>query len=123
MVRRDVRRRRGNFSYVIPLRTYRGRKAALSVARANELRQRAAAGEVKTRLAREFGITRQTLYAYLTRQPFNLCTLCIMCPMPNHARSPDRVGYGTPGAGEKQAVLAREFGISREALDQYAPVS
>jgi DNA invertase Pin-like site-specific DNA recombinase len=51
--------------------TYRGRKAALSVARASELRQRAAAGEVKTQLAREFGITRQTLYAYLTRQPLD----------------------------------------------------
>jgi DNA invertase Pin-like site-specific DNA recombinase len=51
--------------------TYRGRKAALSLARANELRQRAAAGEVKTQLAREFGITRQTLYAYLTRQPLH----------------------------------------------------
>jgi DNA invertase Pin-like site-specific DNA recombinase len=46
--------------------TYRGRKAALSVARAEELRRRAAAGEVKAELAREFGITRQTLYAYLT---------------------------------------------------------
>jgi DNA invertase Pin-like site-specific DNA recombinase len=44
---------------------YRGRKAALSVARAAELRKRAAAGEVKTKLAEEFGITRQTLYSYL----------------------------------------------------------
>jgi len=49
--------------------TYRGRKASLSVARANELRQRAAAGAVKTQLAREFGITRQTLYSYLTTKP------------------------------------------------------
>jgi DNA invertase Pin-like site-specific DNA recombinase len=45
--------------------TYRGRKAALSVARAEELRQRVAAGEIKAQLAQEFGITRQTLYAYL----------------------------------------------------------
>ncbi len=45
--------------------TYRGRKAALSVARADELRRRAVAGEPKAALAREFGITRQTLYAYL----------------------------------------------------------
>ena len=44
---------------------YRGRKAALSVARANELRQKAAAGAVKAQLAKEFGITRQTLYSYL----------------------------------------------------------
>ncbi len=45
--------------------TYRGRKAALSAARAGELRKRAAAGEAKAGLAREFGITRQTLYSYL----------------------------------------------------------
>jgi len=45
--------------------TYRGRKAALSVARADELRRRVAAGEVKAQLAKEFGITRQTLYAYV----------------------------------------------------------
>jgi DNA invertase Pin-like site-specific DNA recombinase len=45
--------------------TYRGRKAALGVARADELRRRAAAGEGKAALAREFGITRQTLYSYL----------------------------------------------------------
>ncbi len=45
--------------------TYRGRKAALSTVRADELRKRAAAGEPKTALAREFGITRQTLYTYL----------------------------------------------------------
>jgi DNA invertase Pin-like site-specific DNA recombinase len=43
---------------------YRGRKTALGVARAEELRTRAAAGENKTHLAKEFGITRQTLYAY-----------------------------------------------------------
>jgi DNA invertase Pin-like site-specific DNA recombinase len=45
--------------------TYRGRKAALSVARAVELRKRVAAGEPKAGLAREFGITRQTLYSYI----------------------------------------------------------
>ena len=47
--------------------TYRGRKAALSQARATELRKRAAAGEVKAQLAKEFGVTRQTLYAYLAK--------------------------------------------------------
>ena len=47
--------------------TYRGRKAALSSARANELRRRASAGEPKTKLAEEFGITRQTLYTYLKK--------------------------------------------------------
>ena len=45
--------------------TYRGRKAALSAARAAELRQRVKAGEVKAPLATEFGISRQTLYAYV----------------------------------------------------------
>lgn len=49
--------------------TYRGRKAALSVARANELRLRVASGEVKAKLAKEFGITRQTLYTYVAAHP------------------------------------------------------
>lgn len=44
---------------------YRGRKRALSPALAQELRARAAAGEKKARLAREFGISRETLYQYL----------------------------------------------------------
>ncbi len=44
---------------------YTGRKPALSRARAEQLRQRAAAGEPKAQLAREFGISRETVYAYL----------------------------------------------------------
>ena len=44
---------------------YRGRKKALSPERAAELRRRAAAGEQKAQLAREFGISRETLYQYL----------------------------------------------------------
>lgn len=44
---------------------YRGRKKALSPERAAELRRRAAAGEQKATLAREFGISRETLYQYL----------------------------------------------------------
>ncbi|HNY42528.1 recombinase family protein [Zoogloea sp.] len=44
---------------------YRGRKKALSPEQAAELRQRAAAGEQKATLAREFGISRETLYQYL----------------------------------------------------------
>ena len=39
----------------------------MSAARANELIQRATAGEVKAKLAKEFGITRQTLNAYLSK--------------------------------------------------------
>jgi len=44
---------------------YRGRKRALSPERIAELRARADAGEKKARLAREFGISRETLYQYL----------------------------------------------------------
>ena len=46
---------------------YRGRAKALSPQRADELRARAAAGEKKAALAREFGISRETLYQYLRR--------------------------------------------------------
>jgi len=44
---------------------YRGRQRALSSERLEELRTRASAGEKKARLAREFGISRETLYQYL----------------------------------------------------------
>jgi DNA invertase Pin-like site-specific DNA recombinase len=44
---------------------YRGRKKALSPGRANDARQRAAAGEKKAKIAREIGISRETLYQYL----------------------------------------------------------
>lgn len=48
---------------------YRGRHRALSDERAVELRQRAEAGEKKARLAREFGVSRETLYQYLRHDP------------------------------------------------------
>ena len=44
---------------------YRGRKKALSPEQVADLRQRAAAGDQKAALAREFGISRETLYQYL----------------------------------------------------------
>ncbi|MFG6447296.1 recombinase family protein [Roseateles sp. BYS180W] len=44
---------------------YRGRKKSLSPDMVIELRQRADAGEQKAKLAREFGISRETLYQYL----------------------------------------------------------
>ncbi|MBG6218727.1 DNA invertase Pin-like site-specific DNA recombinase [Arthrobacter sp. CAN_A6] len=44
---------------------YRGRSKSLSPTQAAELRERASGGEQKTRLAREFGISRETLYQYL----------------------------------------------------------
>ena len=48
---------------------YRGRKKSLSVAQVRLLRQRAQAGEPKARLAREVGISRETLYQYLRAEP------------------------------------------------------
>lgn len=48
---------------------YAGGKPKLSAARASELRARVAAGEPKAALAREFGITHQTLYNYLAMTP------------------------------------------------------
>jgi DNA invertase Pin-like site-specific DNA recombinase len=44
---------------------YRGRKRSLTTEQAAQLRQRAAAGERKAPLAREFGISRETLYQYM----------------------------------------------------------
>ena len=47
---------------------YKGRKPSLTPQKATELRSRAAAGEKKAALAREFGISRETLYTYLAAQ-------------------------------------------------------
>lgn len=44
---------------------YTGRKPALTAEQAHQLRQRAAAGERKSALAAEYGISRETVYAYL----------------------------------------------------------
>jgi DNA invertase Pin-like site-specific DNA recombinase len=44
---------------------YRGRQRRLSAAQIQGLRQRVQAGEPKARLAREVGISRETLYQYL----------------------------------------------------------
>ncbi|HEY0941344.1 MAG TPA: recombinase family protein [Steroidobacter sp.] len=44
---------------------YRGRKKSLPPERIAELRQRVAAGETKAQVARDFGISRETLYNYL----------------------------------------------------------
>lgn len=44
---------------------YKGRKPSLSDEKAAELTKRAAAGENKAALAREFGISRATLYTYI----------------------------------------------------------
>lgn len=44
---------------------YRGRKKSLSPEQVVELQQRASNGEQKAKLAREYGISRETLYQYL----------------------------------------------------------
>lgn len=44
---------------------YTGRNPALTGEQATELRERAAAGERKSALAKEFGISRETVYSYL----------------------------------------------------------
>ena len=46
---------------------YRGRKKALNPEQVQQLRQRVQAGEPKATLARELGISRETLYQYLER--------------------------------------------------------
>jgi DNA invertase Pin-like site-specific DNA recombinase len=43
---------------------YKGRKPSLTPEQAEQLRSRVAAGEKKAALAREFGISRETLYQY-----------------------------------------------------------
>ena len=44
---------------------YRGRKKALSSEQIDALQKRASTGEQKAKLAREYGISRETLYQYL----------------------------------------------------------
>lgn len=44
---------------------YKGRKKALSTEQVAELRRLVNAGEQKAKLARQFGISRETLYQYL----------------------------------------------------------
>jgi DNA invertase Pin-like site-specific DNA recombinase len=51
---------------------YRGRKKILSLEQVTELRRRVAVGEQKAKLAREFRISRETLYQYLkTESPLD----------------------------------------------------
>jgi DNA invertase Pin-like site-specific DNA recombinase len=44
---------------------YKGRKPALNAERIAQLREQAATGANKTKLAKEFGISRETLYQYI----------------------------------------------------------
>jgi DNA invertase Pin-like site-specific DNA recombinase len=44
---------------------YRGRQSTMNAGEADAIRSRAAAGENKAALAREFGVSRQTIYNVL----------------------------------------------------------
>jgi DNA invertase Pin-like site-specific DNA recombinase len=46
---------------------YRGRKKTLSEEQCSQLKRRVAAGEQKALVAREFGISRETVYQYLRK--------------------------------------------------------
>jgi DNA invertase Pin-like site-specific DNA recombinase len=52
---------------------YTGRRPALAPDQARQLRQRAAAGERKSALAKEFGISRETVYSYLRGEAITGC--------------------------------------------------
>ena len=47
---------------------YRGRKRSLTAAQAADMFRRAVNGESKTLLAKEFGVTRDTIYQYIARE-------------------------------------------------------
>jgi DNA invertase Pin-like site-specific DNA recombinase len=64
-----LERQREGIAAAKTLGVYTGRKPALTAERADELRERAAAGERKADLAREFGISRETVYSYLRTTP------------------------------------------------------
>ena len=44
---------------------FKGRKKVLTVEQINKVKERVATGEMKSRIARDFGISRETLYKYL----------------------------------------------------------
>jgi len=48
---------------------YRGRARALSAEQVGQLRKRVANGTPKAKLAREFGVSRETVYQYLRAAP------------------------------------------------------
>jgi DNA invertase Pin-like site-specific DNA recombinase len=52
---------------------YKGRRPSLDTNKINEIRERIAAGGKRAKLAKEYGVSRATLYQYL-RDPANACT-------------------------------------------------
>src|SRR6266511_348081 len=66
---RNLERQREGIAAAKQRGAYTGRKPALTAEQARRLRERAAAGERKSVLAREFGISRETVYSYLRAVP------------------------------------------------------
>jgi DNA invertase Pin-like site-specific DNA recombinase len=62
-----LERQREGISIAKAAGRYKGRKPTLSLERADELRRRVGNGEPKATLAREFRISRETLYQYTRR--------------------------------------------------------
>jgi DNA invertase Pin-like site-specific DNA recombinase len=62
-------RQREGIAHAKAAGVYKGRKPSLTPQKATELRQRASSGEKKASLAREYGISRETLYQYLNAKP------------------------------------------------------
>lgn len=60
-----LERQREGISIAKSVGKYKGRKPSLTEDRVIELKRRAVAGEKKTALAREFGISRETIYSYI----------------------------------------------------------
>ncbi len=73
---------------------YRGRRRSLNDEQAADLRQRAQAGVPKAALARELGISRETLYQYLRATRLNASDPVAVSP-PSAGISPGQA-YGTP---------------------------
>ncbi|EFC79888.1 Resolvase helix-turn-helix domain protein [Parafrankia sp. EUN1f] len=73
---------------------YTGRKPALTPDQARDLAERAAAGARKSDLAREFGISRETVYSYLRATP-----AAAVCR--RRARAGRSVGVVTAGGAEE----------------------
>jgi DNA invertase Pin-like site-specific DNA recombinase len=64
-----LERQREGISVAKSQGVYKGRQPSLTPERAIQLRERATAGANKSELAREFGISRDTLYTYLKSAP------------------------------------------------------
>lgn len=60
-----LERQREGITVVKQRGVHTGRKPALTAEQAQQLRERVGAGEKKSALAKEFGISRETVYSYL----------------------------------------------------------